>query len=283
MGMFKYGVACALEEVSREAPIILRGDIEYLVEKSSALGFEAIELQMRDPQRHDARKMRRLADQAGLAFAAIATGREFVENGLCLTSDDPAMRRAAIDKLKLHIDFGETLGCPVIVGTMRGKIKDFSRYDHYLGYLTEAKLELADYAAPKNVVILVENILASVSNYLNTMRQVTDYVNSLNRPNILVHLDTYSMLMEDNDLVGAVEYCAPKLAYVHFADSARFYPGGGNVDFKAFMKTLKKVGYKEYVVFECVPVPDEVTCATLSLDYIRALEECIRVETFMVR
>ncbi len=283
MAMFTYGIACSLDDVSREAPIILRGDMDYLAQTAKDLGYQAIELQMRDPQRYDAAKLRRVADQAGLEFAAIATGREIVETGLCLLADAPAMRRAAIDKVKLHIDMAEVLGAMVIVGSMRAKIKDFSRFDHYLGFLTEAKLELADYAAGKNVVILVENILAGISNYLNTMRQVTDYVNRLKRDNVLIHLDTYSMLMEDNDIAGAVEYCAPKLEYVHFADSARLYPGGGNVDFKTFMKALKRVGYDGYVVFECVPLPDEITCAKNALDYVRALEECIRIETFMVR
>ncbi|MDR1520768.1 MAG: sugar phosphate isomerase/epimerase [Planctomycetota bacterium] len=283
MAMFTYGVACALDEVSREAPIVLRGGIDQICETAAQIGYQAIELQMRDPQRFDWRDIRRVGDQAGLKFAAIATGREFVENGLCLISDDPAGRRAAIDRLKLHIDMAAFIGAMVIVGSMRSKISDFSRFDHYLGLLTEAKLELAEYAEGKNVVILVENILASTSNYLNTMRQVTDYVHRLNRPNILVHLDTYSMLMEDNDIAAAVEYCASKLAYVHFADSARLFPGGGNVDFKTFMKALRKAGYRGYVTTECVPLPDEYACAKNGLDYLRALEECIRIESALVR
>jgi sugar phosphate isomerase/epimerase len=283
MSMFDYGIACALDEVSREAPITLRGDIERICGIAAGIGYKAIELQMRDPQRFDWKNIRRVADQAGLALSAIATGREFVENGLCLISDDPAHRRAAIEKLKIHIDMGQTLGAMVIVGTMRSKIADFSRYDHYIGLLTEAKLELAEYAEARGVVILVENILASTSNYLNTMRQVTDYVYKLGRGNILVHLDTYSMLMEENDIRAAVEYSAPKLAYVHFADSARLYPGGGNVDFKTFMKALEKVGYRGCVALECVPVPDEYACAKNGYDYLRALEECIRIESALIR
>lgn len=283
MGMFPYGIAVALDNPSPAAPITLRGDIEYIAETVKRLGMTGIELQMKDPQNYDWIKLRTVADQAGLEFTAIATGREYVENGLCLIDDDPSARRAAIDRLKLVIDMGEVIGAMVIVGTMRAKIKDFSRFDHYLGFLTEAKLELAEYAAGRGVTLLVENILESTSNYLRTMREVMDYVVKLDRPNVLVHLDTYSMLMEENDIVGAVEYCAPRLGYVHFADSARLYPGGGNVDFKTFMKALRKVGYKGYVVTECVPVPDAETCAERGIDYIRALEECIRIETALVR
>lgn len=281
--MFTYGVACALDNPSLEAPITLRGDMEYLAETAKRIGYGAIELQLKDPHKQDWKKLRTIADQAGLEFSAIATGREYGENGLCLIADDPANRRAAIDRLKEHIDMAEVIGAMVIVGTMRAKIKDRTRFDYYLDLLTEAKLELADYAAGKNVILLVENILGVISNYLNTMRQVMDYVTALNRPNILVHLDTYSMLMEDNDIPGAVEYCAPKLEYVHFSDSARLYPGGGNVDFKAFVKALKKAGYRKYVVTECVPVPDAETCARLGLEYMKAIEECVRIETFLER
>ncbi len=284
MGLFPYGIACSLDkDVSREAPITLRGDIDYLIATAKEIGYEGIELQMRDPQRFDAKKLRAVADQAGITYTAIATGREIVENGLCLISDDAKMRRDAIDKVKLHIDLGEVIGAPVIVGSMRAKITDQSKFDHYMGYLTEAKLELADYAAKKKVVILVENILAGVSNYLNTMRQVMDYVVKLDRPNILVHLDTYSMLMEDNCIWSAVEYCAPKLAYVHFADSARLFPGGGNVDFKTHMKALLKVNYRGWVVTECVPLPDELTCARYGLRYMKAMEEVVKIETAYVR
>ncbi len=283
MGMFPYGVACALDNPSKAAPITLRGDMEYLAATLAKMGFQGIELQLKDPHKQDWKNLRAIADQAGLKFTAIATGREYVENGLCLISDDPDNRKAAVERLKVHIDMAEVIGAMVIVGSMRAKIKDFSRYDYYMDILLQEKLELADYAAKKGVVILIENILESTSNYLNTMRQVTDYVVKMRRDNVKVHLDTYSMLMEENDIVGAVEYCAPVLEYVHFSDSARLYPGGGNVDFKTFMKALKKVGYKGFVVTECVPVPDAETCAQRGLDYIKALEECIRIEQALVR
>jgi len=115
------------------------------------------------------------------------------------------------------------------------------------------------------------------------MKQVMDYIKKLNRDNVGVHLDTYSMLMEDNNITGSVQYCAPKLDYVHFSDSARLYPGGGNVDFKTFIKSLLDVGYKGYITTECVPYPTEYLCAKRGLDYIRALETCVTIERSVVR
>ena len=276
--LFKYGIACSLNETSTSAPIILRGDIEYLAKTAKEIGYDGIELQLSNPQNYDWDNLVSTAKQAGLEYCAIATGREYHENKLSLISEDKSVRRAAIDRLKLHVDLGAKIGCMVIVGTMRSHIPDFSRYEYYENLLTEAVLELSDYAKTKGVQLVIENILSFTSNWLNTMKQVTDYVKKIGRDNVGVHLDTYSMLMEDNDIRGSIQYCAPKLDYVHFADSARLYPGGGNVDFKTFMKSLLDVGYKGYVTTECIPYPSEYLCAKRGLDYIRALETCVTIE-----
>ena len=126
--------------------------------------------------------------------------------------------------------------------------------------------------------IWVENILSYISNFLNTMRQVQDFVASLPCDNVGVHLDTYSMNMEDNDIPGSYRYCAKNLEYVHFSDTARLYPGGGNVDFKTHMRCLKEIGYQGYITTECVPLPTAYDCADLGLKYMKAMEQIVDIE-----
>lgn len=276
--LFKYGIACSLNEVSVNAPITLRGDIESIAKTASEIGYNGIELQLYNPLDHDWQKLVDTAKKFGLEYCAIATGRELFENKLSLISEDPAVRKAAVDRLKQHVDLGAAIGCMVIVGTMRSHIPDFSRYAYYEDLLTEAVLTLSDYAAGAKVPLVIENILASTSNYLNTMKQVMDFTMKINRSNVGVHLDTYSMLMEDNNIRKCVNYCAPKLDYVHFSDSARLYPGGGNVDFKTFMHALLDVKYQGYVSTECIPYPTEYLCAKRGLDYIHAMETIVTIE-----
>jgi sugar phosphate isomerase/epimerase len=276
--LFKYGIACSLNEASTAAPITLRGDIDYLAKTAKSIGYDGIELQLYNPMDHDWQNLVDTARKHDMAFCAIATGRELYENGFNLISDDPGVRKAAVARLKQHIDLGQVLDCMVIVGSMRSFIPDLSRYDYYENLHTEAILELSTYAQTKNVPLVIENILSSITNYLNTIKQVTDYVQKINRDNVGVHLDTYSMLMEENNIHKAVSYCVSKLKYVHFSDSARFYPGGGNVDFKSFMHALLDVNYQGYVSTECVPYPSEYLCAKRGLDYIHALETIVTIE-----
>lgn len=276
--LFKYGIACSLNEASPAAPIILRGDIEYLAKTAKEIGYDGIELQMYNPMDHDWQKLVDTIRKYELEFCAIATGREFYENGLNLISDDPGIRKSAVARLKQHVDLGQAIGCMVIVGSMRSKIQDLSRYDYYENLHTEAVLELSDYAQKMHVHLVIENILSSISNYLNTIKQVMDYIKKIGRDNVGVHLDTYSMLMEENNIHKAIAYCASKLDYVHFSDSARFYPGGGNVDFKSFMHALLDAKYQGYISTECIPYPTEYLCAKRGLDYMHALETIVTIE-----
>ncbi|MCC8163518.1 MAG: sugar phosphate isomerase/epimerase [Lachnospiraceae bacterium] len=278
MGIFQYGVTCSLNEVSETAAITLRGSIEQVCDDAKKIGYDGLEIQLANPLQYDWEHIKKVTEDHGLKVAAFATGREMGENGLCLISDDAAVRRATIDRIKEHIDCASIVGAKVIVGSLRAKLLGRPDSAKYEKYHRDAILELADYAKTKNTEIVVENILSYISDYLNTMAQVTDFVTGLERDNVKVHLDTYSMMMEDNDIFGSVEYCAKELDYVHFADTARYYPGGGNVDFKSFMKALMKAEYHGWIVIECVPLPTAWDCAKNSYEYMKAMETAARIE-----
>ena len=110
------------------------------------------------------------------------------------------------------------------------------------------------------------------------MREVQDFVVDLGRDNVGVHLDTYSMNMEDNDIEGAYRCCASRLEYVHFSDTARFYPGAGNVDFKSHIRCLKEIDYQGFVTVEVKPFPSEAEAARRSINYMKALECVVDIE-----
>ena len=278
MSKFRYGVACSLNDVSTTAPITLRGPIEQLCKEAKEIGYDGLEIQLANPRQYDWNHIKTVCNDSGLELITFATGRELGENGLCLLSDDASVRRASIDRLKEHIDCAQSVGCNVIVGSMRKNLPDWSQREKYWNYHRDAILELSDYAKGSGVRIWVENILSHISNFLNTMRQVQDFVSDLGRDNVGVHLDTYSMNMEDNDILGSIRYCAKDLEYVHFSDTARLYPGGGNVDFKTFLHGLWEVDYKGYITTECVPVPTAYECAKRGFEYMKAMEKIVEIE-----
>lgn len=278
MSRFDYGIACALEDVPDQWPIALRGDIEEICLKAKRYGYKAIELQLCNPDRYDWNNLKSVANQMGLYFSADATGREIIENRFSLISDDAGLRKAAIDRLKVHIDMCASLDCILIEGSMRSNIPSDDKLNLCLERLDEATYELSDYAKEKGVLIVIENITSHISNYLCSIFQVADYVEKIDRDNVGIHMDTYSMLYEDNDIMNAVRYCGNKLWYMHYSDSNRMYPGGGNVDFKKYYEALIQCKYNRVITIESRPYPTPDLCAEYGIKYLKALETVVEIE-----
>lgn len=278
--MFHYGLVCSLESLTPDKPAVYQGAFSDYANQVSSIGYEAVELHLRNPSSCNGPELKQTAADAGLSFCALSTGLEHGLNGFSLIHDDPAARSAAIQRLKEHIDLAAVLDCLVVIGTLRSNIPDGSKRAVYEAYLTRALLELSDYAQTKNVMLVVESITRYIDNYLNTVPETAQYLRELNRSNVRLHIDTHSMNIEDPDLPAAVHACRDILGYVHFSDSNRRFPGGGNIDFKPIVKALDEIRYDGFVVSECLPWPDAESCARLGLSYMKALETCVQVESY---
>lgn len=276
--MFKYGISCALEPQPLRQPVILRGDIRSVTRTAGELGYDGVELFIRNPGQYDVKEMLGAAAAAGVEYCGIATGMEYNLNHLCLISDDAAVRRSAVNRLKEHLDLGAALRCPVVVGIMRGNIPDFNRYAEYEDRLSDALRELDAYASECGGEIVVEAILRYINNYLNSVPETADYLRRLNLDHVKLHIDTHSMALEDADFVQSVKETADVLRYVHFPDSNRGYPGAGNIDFKPIMGALMDAGYEGYIDLECQPYPSERECGRRGLLYLKNLESILQIE-----
>jgi sugar phosphate isomerase/epimerase len=269
--LFCYSVTAALE-IPERSPVILRGTIEKCAEKAAKAGYDALEMHLKNPLELDGSRMKSIADSYGIKFSGIATGMEYTINGLSLINDDKKQRDKAVQRLKEHIDLAQVLDCAVIIGIMRANIPDFNHYSKYEQYLITGLQELASYAKEKKVILVFEAITRYINNYLNTVQETTDFIRKINSPNLRVHADTHSMNIEDRNIADSIEYCADLLGYVHFSDSNRMYPGAGHIDFKEYLRVLKKMNYQGYIALECLPLPNETICCEHGLQYVKALE-----------
>jgi sugar phosphate isomerase/epimerase len=275
---FPIGIVGALEPLAPAKPAIICGSIAAIAELAGAVGYDSIELHLRNPAELDGQALLRAAKDRGLRYCALSTGLEYLSNGLSLISDDASVRRAAVQRLREHIDLAAVLGCLVVIGSMRANVPDPANRAPYDGYLTDALLNLAAYARTQGVGLVFESINRYINNTFNTVPETAAYLRALGQSNLRLHIDTHSMNVEDPDLPAAVRGAADVLGYVHFSDSNRRFPGGGNIDFKPILKALLDVGYTGDITCECVPWPDPEQCARLSYTYIRALETCLAVE-----
>lgn len=281
--MFKYGVQCSLEPLPERMPVVLRGTIEEVARLSGQTGYDAMELYLHDPKQYNPAELNAVAKDNGLCYCGICTGLEFIMNHLCLTSDDIAVRQAGVDRLKEHLELGAALNCPVVVGTMRGNLPSSAHRQEYLGRLGACLVQLDDYAGEIGGQLLVENILQYISNYLNTIEEVADFLRGLKLRHCGLHIDTHSMHMEETHPFDAVRATADVLGYVHFSDSNRGYPGAGVIDFKSYFHALLDANYQGYITAECQPYPSELVCAQRSLAYMKQMEQIVNIEREALR
>jgi hypothetical protein len=90
---------------------------------------------------------------------------------------------------------------------------------------------LAKMARQSGITLGLEAVNRYESNLINTGDQACAIIAATGADNIVVHLDTYHMNIEEGDLAGAIERCGSKCGYVHIGESHRGYLGTGTVDF----------------------------------------------------
>ena len=277
--MFKYGVSAALEELPASQPVTLRGSIEYVFAQAAKIGYDAVELHIREPGRYDAEQIKKTAESHKLAICAIANGMEYTVGGLSLIDDDPKKRNLALNRMLEHADFAAALGARLIVGIMRGNIPKGGDAAVYRERFGLALGQICAHAAKKNVPVVIESILRYINNYLNSATETMDFVAGFGAGNLSLHIDTHSMAIEEKNLKGSILYCKDKpLGYVHYSDNNRMYPGGGALDFLEFTRALIDIGYDGYITLECLPHPSPEEAARRGLEYMKSIEQIAIIE-----
>ncbi len=274
MQQLKYAVSVTDEKnVSINAPIMLRGPFADCFRDAAECGYEGVELQLKNPATRDAEELLGLMDRYHLEVSALTTGIEYFGNGLSLISEDPAVQQKAVDRLMEHVALASRLHSKVVFGSMRGSIEDFSRREELETRLASNLSWVLDAAAEQGVEVDIEPINLYVNNYINSLPDGMDFIDRMGGPARLgLLMDTHHMRMHDGDMYEAILRSAPYLRCVHYSDSNRFYPGGGNINFLQCTQALLTVGDQGWITLECLPLLDGRTCARKGLQHCWELE-----------
>lgn len=274
MKTWKYVVAAA-PEAPKTAPILLTGNICDCLQKAAELGFDAIEYHTRENVSFDYEKIRRSMSETGCKISMIITGRLYTQGGYSLTSEEHEKEKAAVAGMLRYIDMAAELHAGIVIGWARGNISETSGPEAYFARLTKNLKHIDDYAAAKKVPVVIEVINHYEVDAFMTARETMAYLEKENFKNCYVHLDTFHMMLEEENYPQAIRTAGNRLGYFHFADSTRWYPGSGYLDFKTVLQTLSEVGYNGYLSIECFPheIADET--ARKGLQYLKCLEDMV--------
>ena len=76
---------------------------------------------------------------------------------------------------------------------------------------------------------------------------------------------------EEPSIEESIRACGDRIFHFHVADSNRWYPGAGHLDFGSILDTLFDAGYQGWISGEFMPVPDADTGAQRAITYLNAL------------
>lgn len=260
----KLGIVISTQPTSFSA-LLYEEALEVNIAKMKKLGYDGIELAIRDPELLDIVCLTSDLKVNSLTVPAIGTGQIFCEEGLSFTNPDPAIRNEAIMRIKSHINFAEKLNALVIIGLVRGKKETGITSEQSEQWLIEALRECA--SENKSVKLAIEPINRYETDIINTVASGLNFIEKVNLKNVGLLLDTFHMNIEEPSMVQSVILAKEHLFHFHIADSNRWYPGAGHINFSELFSTLKKIDYKGFVSAEILPLPDPDTAALKTIEY----------------
>ncbi len=177
-----------------------------------------------------------------------------------LASDDDAARASGVAYLRRCVDVANACGASIVGGPLYGTPLVFAgrpprpftdaeretRIDRVIAGLREA----AAYAADHGVTLAVEPLNRFETDFCNTGRQALDLVRRVGSPALGVMLDTFHMMMEENDLPQALREAAPHLVHFQANENHRGFLGTGHVDWPPICRALHEIGYQGAITLE---------------------------------
>jgi sugar phosphate isomerase/epimerase len=249
-----------------------KGDLEANLASIAALGYDGVELAIRDPRLVELDKLEALVRKFNLRVPAIGTGQAWGEEGLSFTDPDPQIRKQAIQRIKSHIPVASRFGAVIIIGLIRGIVKPGVDSPQAMEWLIHALRECSQAARPDGIRLALEPINRYETTLINSVSQGQDLIERVGADNFGLLLDTFHMNIEDPVIEDSLRACGLRIFHFHVADSNRWHPGAGHLDFGSILRELFATGYQGWVSGEFMPKPDAETAAQRSIAYLRQIE-----------
>ncbi|MFN8592012.1 MAG: sugar phosphate isomerase/epimerase family protein [Thermomicrobiales bacterium] len=217
----------------------------------TSVGLDGVEL-------HLAETLALPADEIVRSFANSPVSVAAIEGSPRLLNADPAERQIARETIRQRLDLAAALGAVgVLVVPQFGRtaaLPDLtplaSGMDLERDLFIAQMRDLAPAARAAGVPIFLEPLNRYEAYIVNRLGQGVAIAEEVG-PEVAIMADFFHMNIEEADIAVSLLAAAPRLVYVHVADSNRLQPGRGHLDFRPGFQVLKAIGYDAYLTIEC--------------------------------
>ena len=226
-------------------------DVAVSIDRLARLGYDAVEVEG-EPQMHDARRVRKLAEDAGLKIDSVCPN--FTERR-DLSHPDPEVRSDAIAYLRGIAEFAAEVGAPrfIVAPTAYARVAPVADpLDEWL-WAVEGIRTAGDHASSLGVGLTLECWNRYGTYMLNRLEEGVRMWGETGLRNGGIMADTFHMNIEERSISGAILATGDLLNHVHLSESNRLAPGLGHIDFAEVLRALAEVGYDGSLAFELIP------------------------------
>jgi D-psicose/D-tagatose/L-ribulose 3-epimerase len=220
-----------------------------VVDSLREIGYDGVEIPVFDLDLAKWKVWSQRLDDIGLA----RTANHVIAPEFDPVSPDPAVQRRAFEHMQRVVDCCVEVGATVLAGPHQIALGVFSGAGP-----TEAEWarsvdhirRVAAYAAPSGLILTEEVVNRFELYLLNTMAQAIRFVDEVDQPNCLIHLDTFHANIEEKRPGESIRSAGKRIGYVHISENDRGVPGSGHVAWDDTFEALHAVGYDGWLTVE---------------------------------
>ncbi|RWA67968.1 sugar phosphate isomerase/epimerase [Mesorhizobium sp.] len=223
---------------------------EALLKDIKATGFDGVEIPVFAGEPDDYRKLGEMLDRIGLERTAVSAMGDPAMN---LIAPDTATRKAGIDYMKWAIDCSAALGANRLSGPLHSTLGVFSGSGPTAAEKKRSvasQRAIGDHAGKKGVTIGLEALNRFECYLVNTMDDLSEHVDAIDRPHIKAMYDTFHANIEEADPIGAYTRNRRNVVHVHISENDRGVPGRGHIPWKETFSAIRKSGYDDWLTIE---------------------------------
>lgn len=222
--------------------------LTYAIEHTKAAGYDVLELSLHDSVHLDAETARKSLRSMGLSVVC-SRGLAFDAD---VSSEDTAVVGRGEKLLQDSLAITRELGGTLLTGALYSALGKYKAPLSATGRRNAVSVlrRLAQEAHRHGMTLGLEICNRYETNVINTAHDALVLADEIAEDNVLIHLDTYHMNIEEDDLVRPVYEVGERLGYVHIGENHRGYLGSGHVDFTSFFHALADIRYHGPITFE---------------------------------
>jgi D-psicose/D-tagatose/L-ribulose 3-epimerase len=230
------------------APQWTTKDGAYAVERAAAMGFDFLVVPIRNHENIDAQAIAKIFSDAGIK--PVTTSPLQADNDI--SSTERTVWQRGVDRHKAALDLAAAMGADRMGGILYsafGKANGIATQDNFAA-AAEGLAIIADRAKEMGMLLSLEVVNRYETNLINTAADAIRMIETIGANNVKVHLDTFHMNIEEDDMMAALETALPHLAYFEIDQNHRGLLSRGTLDFSPYLARLREADYDGLVGVE---------------------------------